>query len=116
MDFKLFPCLHVVALPPAQQYTHAHYPLGPDRTRGVIRMYWTTPPDSATRLFTRELGAMAIRDVLCEDRFAVESGQRGLNSGAVETVQMQDHEMLLRHLYETVQSRVSAYLAEQAAR
>ena len=114
-DFKLFPCLHVVGLPPAQQYTHTMMPLGPGSTRGQIRMYWSREADSASRLFTRELGAMSIRDVLCEDRHAVEAGQRGLNSGAIEKVQFQDHEMLLRHLYETVQEKVGEYLAEQEA-
>lgn len=114
-DFKLFPCLHVVGLPPAQQYTHTMMPLGPGRTRGQIRMYWSREADCASRLFTRELGAMSIRDVLCEDRHAVEAGQRGLNSGAIEKIQFQDHEMLLRHLYETVQEKVGEYRAEQEA-
>lgn len=114
-DFKLFPCLHVVGLPPSQQFTHTHWPLGPDRTRGIIRMYWTREDDCASRAFARELAAMSIRDVLSEDRFAVESAQRGLNSGAVEMLHLQDHEMLLRHLYETVQEKVGEYLAGQAA-
>lgn len=112
MDFKLFPCLHVVALPP-NQYTHTMIPLGPGRTRGTIRMYWTSETESASRAFTREITAMTIRDVLAEDRFAVEAGQRGLATGAIEKVHFQDHEMLLRHLYETVQERVAEYVAEQ---
>jgi len=114
-DFKLFPCLHIVSLPPGQQFSHTHFPLGPDRTRGVVRMYWTKQPDSATRMFVEEFGAMSIRDVLSEDRFAVEAAQRGLNSGAIEDMHLQDHEMLLRHMCETVQEKVSAYLAEQEA-
>ena len=57
---------------------------------------------------------MAIRDVLSEDRPAVESGQRGLDSGAIAQVHLQDHEMLLRHLYETVTRMVEDYRAEQA--
>ncbi|MCB2060216.1 MAG: aromatic ring-hydroxylating dioxygenase subunit alpha [Novosphingobium sp.] len=114
-DFKLFPCLHIVGLPPAQQFTHTMMPLGPGRTRGQVRMYWTGEADRASRAYTREFGAMTIRDVLSEDRFAVESGQRGLNSGAIEQIHLQDHEMLLRHLYETVQDKVAEYLAEQEA-
>jgi phenylpropionate dioxygenase-like ring-hydroxylating dioxygenase large terminal subunit len=111
-DFKLFPCLHVVGLPPSQQYTHTMMPLGPGRTRGTIRMYWTSEADCASRLFAREFGAMSIRDVLSEDRHAVEAGQRGIASGAVEQVHFQDHEMLLRHLYETVQAKVADYQVE----
>jgi phenylpropionate dioxygenase-like ring-hydroxylating dioxygenase large terminal subunit len=112
-DFKLFPCLHIVGLPPSQQFTHTLMPLGPTRTRATVRMYWTSPVDCASRLYAREFGAMTIRDVLSEDRLAVESGQRGISSGAVEKVHFQDHEMLLRHLYEMVEAKVAEYLAEQ---
>jgi len=113
-DFKLFPCFHVVGLPPAQLYTHTMMPLGPDRTRGTIRMYWTRDAENASRLFTREFNAMAVRDVLSEDRRAVEAGQRGIASGAIEQVHFQDHEMLLRHLYETVVAKVEAWRAEHS--
>jgi phenylpropionate dioxygenase-like ring-hydroxylating dioxygenase large terminal subunit len=114
-DFKLFPALHSVSLPPSQHFTQTHMPLGPLRTRATIRMYWTGEDDCASRVFAREFGAMSVRDVLAEDRWAVEAGQRGLNSGALETIQFQDHEMLLRHLYETVQEQVAEYLAKQEA-
>jgi len=111
-DFKLFPALHVVSLPPAQQFSHTHYPLGVDRTRGVIRMYWTKKPDCATRLFYQEAAAIALRDLLTEDRAAVQSGQKGLSSGAMDKIHLQDHEVLLRHLYGEVTRRVEAYLAQ----
>jgi hypothetical protein len=55
---------------------------------------------------------MSIRDVLAEDRPAIESAQRGLSSGAMEMIQFQDHEMLPRHLYETVAAMVADYQAE----
>lgn len=110
-DYKLFPCLHVVGLPPMLQYTHTMMPLSVDRTRGVIRMYWTDEPDCASRLFAREMGMFSVRDVLCEDRIAIEAGQRGV--ARIEKVHFQDHEILLRHLYETVREKVAAYLAER---
>ncbi|MBU6268467.1 MAG: aromatic ring-hydroxylating dioxygenase subunit alpha [Sphingomonadales bacterium] len=116
VDFKLFPCLHIVSLPPAQQWSHTHWPLGPGRTRGIVRMYWTKRPDSVSRLYFQEFGAMVLRDLLTEDRFAVRSAQRGLASGAVQQIHLQDHEMLLRHMYEEVQGRVAAYLAECEAK
>jgi hypothetical protein len=81
----------------------------------VVRLYWTKKPDSASRLFAQEMGAMSIRDVLSEDRWAVEAGQRGIGRDTIEQVHFQDHEMLLRHLYETVQEKVAEYLAEQEA-
>jgi phenylpropionate dioxygenase-like ring-hydroxylating dioxygenase large terminal subunit len=112
-DFKLFPCLHIVGLPPGQQFSQTMTPIGPSKTRSSVRMYWTRPAANASEKFTREFGAMSVRDVLSEDRLAIEAGQRGMASGAVEHVRFQDHEMLLRHLYETVQAKVAEYLAEQ---
>jgi len=111
-DFKLFPCFHIVGIPPAQQFTHTHYPLGPDRTRAVVRMYWTKQPDTAVRALFQEFAAMSIRDVLTEDRPAVVSAQRGLSSGAISHLHLQDHEVLLRHMHTEVVLRVEEYLAE----
>lgn len=110
-DFKLFPAFHVVGLA-TNFYTHTMTPLGVDRTRGQIRMYWTSEPENASQLYTREFTSMSIRDVLSEDRHAVEAGQRGLAGGFLDQVQFQDHEMLLRHLYETVEQMVEDYKAE----
>ena len=109
-DFKLFPAFHVVGLPP-NQYTHTHYPMGPSRTRGQIRMYWTKQTDSASLAFAREAAMMAVRDVLSEDRAAVEAGQRGI--GGIEKVYFQDHEVLPRHLYNEVVARVEAFVAKR---
>lgn len=113
-DFKLFPAFHVVGLAP-NQFTHTMWPLGPDRTRGQVRFYFTSDNDSASKLYAREMTTMAILDVLCEDRDAIISAQKGLASGAVSQVHFQDHEMLPRHLYETVQAMVADYQAEQRA-
>ena len=113
-DFKLFPAFHVVGLAP-NQFSHTMWPLGPDRTRGQVRFYFTSENDSASKLYAREMTTMTILDVLCEDRDAIVSAQRGLSSGAIEKIQFQDHEMLPRHLYETVQAMVADYQAEQEA-
>ena len=111
-DFKLFPAFHVVGLAP-NQFSHTMWPLGPDRTRGQVRFYFTSDNDSASKLYAREMTTMTILDVLCEDRDAIVSAQKGLASGAVSQVHFQDHEMLPRHLYETVQALVADYQAEQ---
>ena len=112
IDFKMFPCFHMVGLMP-NLFTHTMWPLGPDRTRGQVRFYYTSENDSASKLFAREMTTMSILDVLCEDRDAIVSAQKGLASGAVSEVHFQDHEMLPRHLYETVQAIVADYQAEQ---
>lgn len=113
-DFKLFPAFHTVGLAP-HQFTHTMWPLGPDRTRGQVRFYFTSDNESASKLYARELTTMTILDVLCEDRDAIVLAQQGLSSGAIEQVHFQDHEMLPRHLYETVQAMIADYVAEQAA-
>ena len=111
-DFKLFPCLHIVGLA-TNFYSHTMTPLGPDRTRGQVRMYWTGEDDCASRRFTREFTTMSIRDVLCEDRQIIEAGQRGLSSGALTEVHFQEHEVLLMHLHRQVVARVEAWRAKQ---
>lgn len=114
-DFKIFPCLHLVAMPPLQQFTQTLFPLGPGRTRSVVRMYWTRKADSAARSFFQEVAVNSLRDVLTEDRPSVEAAQRGLSSGAIAHVHFQDHEIMLRHMYEEVEARVQAYIAEKGA-
>jgi phenylpropionate dioxygenase-like ring-hydroxylating dioxygenase large terminal subunit len=114
IDFKCFPALHFVGLAP-NFYTHTMMPIDAQHMRGQIRLYWTSEIGEASKLYFREFSQMSIRDVLAEDRPAIESAQRGLNSGAMEQIRFQDHEMLLRHLYETVQQKVADYQAEQQA-
>jgi hypothetical protein len=114
IDFKCFPALHFVGLAP-NFYTHQMIPLDGQHMRGQIRVYFTNEIDKASKAYFREFSQMSVRDVLAEDRPAIESAQKGLNSGAVEMIHFQDHEMLLRHLYETVQEKVAEYQAEQAA-
>ncbi|MEY4721409.1 MAG: hypothetical protein RIQ46_1134 [Pseudomonadota bacterium] len=111
-DMKLFPAIHTVALPPLQHFTQTMYPLGPNRTRCVIRMYWTSKLDCASRAFFEEVASTTLCDVLTEDRRSVEASQRGMESGAIKHIHFQKHEVMLRHMYGEVQARVAAYLAE----
>jgi phenylpropionate dioxygenase-like ring-hydroxylating dioxygenase large terminal subunit len=112
LDLKLFPNFQSVSLIAGQQYTHTHFPLGPERTRGVVRHYWTNEADCASRLFFREYSLNSLRDILCEDRHAVESAQRGISSGAIKNFHLQEHEALVRHMYEEVVKRVRNYAVE----
>lgn len=114
IDFKCFPALHFVGLSPNFN-SHTWMPLDAGRTRASIRTYYTGPADRASTLYAREHSQMTFRDVLAEDRPAIESAQRGLASGALEQVYFQDHEMLPRHQYETVQAMIADYLADEGA-
>lgn len=108
-DFKLFPCLHIVGQA-LYFFSHTMTPIDAERTRGTIRMYWVAENDSASRAFTREYLMMMVRDIHTEDRDIVEAGQRGIRG--IDKVNFQDHEILLRHLYEEVTARVDAYVEE----
>ncbi len=112
VDYKLFPNLHLVGQA-AYFFSHTMLPVSHDKTRGIFRFYWSGPDDSASRRFTREFTAMSTRDVHVEDRTVIEAAQRGLSSGAATHLNFQTHEMLPRHMYETAEGMVKAWLAEQ---
>ena len=113
-DFKLFPCFHVVWLSPDTMFTHTHMPVSATRTRSRIRMYWASESETASRAFAREFAMMSLRDVLSEDRDAVEAAQRGIASGVLDRINLQDHEVLLRHSYQQVVARVTAWREARA--
>ena len=100
---------------PAQHFHHFVMPLGPRRSRGVIRLYWVGYDDCASTRFAREFSMATVRDVHSEDRDVVEAGQRGLESGAIEHVHYQSQEVLLRHFFHEVNGRVEAYRRERRA-
>ena len=69
---------------------------------------------NASERYGREFSMAMARDVHSEDRAVIEAGQRGLNSGALEYIHLQQQEVLLRHLMHHVDAKVEAYKAEKA--
>jgi hypothetical protein len=55
------------------------------------------------------------REIHTEDIEPLAAAQRGLNSGALDHVHFQEHEVLCRHLMHAVEERVRGYLAVQEA-
>ena len=90
-------------------------PITPNRSRGIIRMYWIGEDDCASRRFAREYAMATARDVHSEDRAVIEAGQQGLESGALSHIHFQSQEILCRHLYNEVDKRVQTYRAEHLA-
>jgi phenylpropionate dioxygenase-like ring-hydroxylating dioxygenase large terminal subunit len=115
VDMKLFPALHVVWLSPDTVFTHTHMPVGPTRTRSTVRIYWNDEAENASRAFVREFAAMSLRDVLSEDRDAVQAAQLGISSGVLNQINLQDHEVLLRHSHQQVVQQIMAWREKQAA-
>lgn len=109
----LFPNFFIIGSP-AQPFSHTIWPLGPDRSRGVIRLYWEGQDDCASRRYAREYSMASARDIHSEDRAVIEAGQKGLASGALKHIHFQSQESLCRHLFNNVNERVEAYKAELA--
>lgn len=108
----LFPNFFILGSP-AQPFSHTIWPLGPGRSRGVIRLYWKGADDCASRRYAREYATASARDIHAEDRYVIEAGQKGLRSGALKHIHFQTQEALCRHLYNNVNARVEAYKAAQ---
>ena len=109
-----FPNLFIIGTP-LQPFTHTVYPITADRSRGVVRIYWVGEDADASERFAREYVLATLRDIHAEDVSMIEAGQRGLSSGVLKHIHFQSMEVLCRHLFVTVDERVSAYAREHAA-
>ena len=112
--YALFPNFFALSAA-AQHFTHTVIPVGPKRSRGIIRFYWIGEDDSASKRFAREYALASMIDLHSEDRSVIEAGQQGLASGALEHIHFQSNEVLCRHLYYTVNNMIEAYKAETGA-
>lgn len=110
--YALFPNFFMLGSP-MNPFSHLIMPIAPNRTRGVIRVYWVGEDDCASRRFAREYQTATARDIHSEDRSVIEAGQRGLESGALEHIHFQEQEALCRHFFQAVNQRVEAYKAER---
>ncbi|GIX29707.1 MAG: hypothetical protein KatS3mg124_0179 [Porticoccaceae bacterium] len=81
-------------------------PLAADRTRSVIRIYWTGEAACASELFAREYALVTTLDIHSEDRAVIEAGHAGLASGALPHIHFQAQEVLCRHFFQQVAARV----------
>lgn len=112
--FGIFPNFFILGSP-TQHFSHCVMPIAPDRSRGVVRLYWIGDDERASERFAREYSMATALDIHSEDRAVIEAGQRGLSSGALEHIHFQSQEMLCRHFFHAVNDRVEAYRAERAA-
>jgi phenylpropionate dioxygenase-like ring-hydroxylating dioxygenase large terminal subunit len=106
--FGLFPNFFLFGSP-TQHFSHTVMPLSAGRSRGIFRFYWIGDDDSASKRFAREYAMACGRDIHAEDRAVIEAGQRGLASGALKVIHFQEQEVLCRHFFHAINSRVQAY-------
>lgn len=102
-----FPNLFVIGTP-TQPFSHTVYPIAPDRSRGVVRVYWVGEDETASQRLAREYALAQLRDIHAEDIAIIERGQAGLASGALGHIHFQAMEALCRHLFNEVDRRVTA--------
>ena len=88
------------------------YPIGPEKSRGVIRLYWIGEDETPGVRYAREFTMATTRDVHAEDVAVIQAGQRGISSGALEHIHFQEKEILCRHLIKVVEEQVEAYKSE----
>lgn len=97
-----------------QCFTQTIWPLGPGRSRSVVRQYWEGPDTNASLRFAREFGNCRTLDIHSEDRDIIESSQKGIESGAFDVMHFQVHEVTLRHSFHAVDRYVRAYRQERS--
>ena len=110
--FIFFPNLYLFGNP-RMHFTHLVMPLSAGRSRGVFRFYWNGEDRTATEQIVREFSIAFAREIHTEDVEPLIAAQRGLNSGALEHVYFQDHEVLCRHLMHWVDTMVRNHLASE---
>ena len=108
----LFPAFFLLCSP-GNHFLHNVYPIGPEKSRGVIRLYWIGEDETASVRYAREFTMATTRDVHSEDVAVIQAGQRGLSSGAIEHIHFMEKEVLCRHLIKVVEEEVEAYKASQ---
>jgi phenylpropionate dioxygenase-like ring-hydroxylating dioxygenase large terminal subunit len=111
----LFPNFFLLCSP-ANHFLHTVVPLGPERSRGTIRLYWKGDDETASVRYGREFTMATTRDVHTEDVGVIEAGQRGISGGAIEHIHFQEQEILCRHLIKVVEETVEQYQAETSGR
>jgi phenylpropionate dioxygenase-like ring-hydroxylating dioxygenase large terminal subunit len=108
--FALFPNFFMLGTN-TQNFSHTVMPLGPEKSRGVIRLYWVGDDQTAGTRYAREYAMATARDIHAEDISVIEAGQRGLSSGALKHIHFQQQEVLCRHLYLMVDKAIEEYKA-----
>ncbi len=108
----LFPAFFLLGSP-GNHFLHNVYPIGPEKSRGVIRLYWIGEDETPGVRVAREFTMATTRDVHAEDVAVIQAGQRGLASGALEHIHFMEKEVLCRHLIKVVVEEVEAYKAAE---
>ena len=100
----LFPNTNILILG-GVWHTHQFWPLSENRLLWEIKIHMPEPQTAGER-FSEEYGRILLRDALREDGTTHEHTQEALESGAIDSVVLQDEEMFVRHNYWAVEQEI----------
>lgn len=86
-------------------FSYEFWPVSVDETRYVARMYVEKPKCWSQRI-GQELSIVQLREALLEDLNTLEATQRGMSSGAIDSIVLSDQELAIRHQHQVVESIV----------
>lgn len=86
-------------------FTYEFWPIAVDRTSWVAKLY-VAPPKSWAQRIGLEFTIVQLREALLEDLTTLESTQRGMSSGALESLVLSDQELAIRHHHAMVEKMV----------
>jgi phenylpropionate dioxygenase-like ring-hydroxylating dioxygenase large terminal subunit len=89
---------------------HQFWPMGPEKTRFVLRFYARTAPASHLQAFAEAHMMATTRDVLSEDVAMTARQQRGMRGGGIKRLYFGENEVAIRYAHEIIQR----YLSEKA--
>ena len=88
-------------------FTHQFTPIDVDHTLWEGIQYFAPPQDAGQR-FSHEYGQVLQRNAWLEDTATMEDTHAALKSGAKSQMQLQDGEILIRHLLHVVDEMINA--------
>lgn len=94
---------------------YSYWPYGPDRMLWDVRLYLDRAPHDFRTEFAEACYIAASRDVIIEDSSMTQLQQAGLESGGLERVRYGEHEVLLRHFAQAIQSCIDRPRSSSAA-
>ncbi len=103
----IFPNFHLVFLGEFLYAAHTMWPVEPGRAVWNARGYLPAPRNAAEQ-FNREYAKCSVRDLWLEDGSTLEASQRGLASGILKELPLQDQELLIRHAQKCVDEMIAA--------
>jgi phenylpropionate dioxygenase-like ring-hydroxylating dioxygenase large terminal subunit len=106
-----FTCLQFLA----NRYIWFQYwPVAPDRTHFVMRLYFQSAPSSYREAFAEAHMAAYTRDIVTEDGSMVARQHRSFLSGGLSWTMLGENESVLRHFHQMIQQRLADVTAANA--